>query len=86
VQGKSGRARRTVIPDSSALVEAGTKYTDYALDVASILKNAGPRCLRIDYLSGRGRLAFFTPDFFVETIGGNHYLVEAKGREDQRTP
>jgi len=57
-----------------------------AKDVAAFAKNAGPQCLRIDYLASGARLAFYTPDFFVRTKDGNYYLIETKGREDKDVP
>ena len=63
-----------------------TKFIDNAPDVAAFAKNAGPQCLRIDYLTTGGRLAFYTPDFFIRTKQDNYYLVETKGREDKDVP
>ncbi len=57
-----------------------------ASDVAAFAKNAGPQCLRIDYLSDGMRLAFYTPDFFVRITPGNYYLVETKGQVDKDVP
>jgi type III restriction enzyme len=37
-------------------------------------------------LAAGGRLAFYTPDFFIRTTDGNFYLVETKGREDAEVP
>ncbi|BAU44091.1 hypothetical protein [Leptolyngbya sp. O-77] len=65
---------------------AVAKFCDRAPDVAAFAKNAGPQCLRIDYLANGDRLAFYTPDFFVRTIDGHYYLVETKGREDRDVP
>jgi type III restriction enzyme len=60
-----------------------TKFLNVASDIAAFAKNAGPQCLRIDYLGSSGQLAFYTPDFFVRTKSGKYYLVETKGREDK---
>jgi type III restriction enzyme len=57
-----------------------------ASDVVAFAKNAGPQALRIDYLAGGNRLAFYTPDFLVRLKSGNYYLVETKGREDREVP
>jgi type III restriction enzyme len=65
---------------------AVAKFCDRAPDVAAFAKNAGPQCLRIDYLANGDRLAFYAPDFFVRTIDGHYYLVETKGREDRDVP
>ncbi|MGQ9872272.1 DEAD/DEAH box helicase [Leptodesmis sp.] len=65
---------------------AVAKFCDRASDVAAFAKNAGPQCLRIDYLTHGDRLAFYTPDFFVRTLNGHYYLVETKGREDRDVP
>ena len=75
-----------LVPCNRELEVAFTKYADRAGDVAAFAKNAGPQCLRIDYLASGGRLAFYTPDFFVRTEDGNCYLVETKGREDRDVP
>jgi type III restriction enzyme len=42
-----------------------TTFLNRTPDVRSFCKNAGPQSLRIDYLSGSGRLSFYTPDFMV---------------------
>ncbi len=57
-----------------------------ASDVAAFAKNAGPQSMRIDYLSGGVRLAFYTPDFFVRNTAGNYFLVETKGQIDKDVP
>lgn len=75
-----------LVPCNRDLEVAMTKFLNQAGDVAAFAKNAGPQCLRIDYLAAGGRLAFYTPDFFVRTSGGNCYLVETKGREDKDVP
>ena len=56
---------------------------DKASDIAAFAKNAGPQCLRIDYLASGARLSFYTPDFFVRSNDGHYYLIETKGREDK---
>lgn len=63
-----------------------TEFVKRASDVAAFAKNAGPQCLRIDYLGSGSRLAFYTPDFFIRTTDGNYCLVETKGREDRDVP
>ncbi|MBF2097084.1 MAG: DEAD/DEAH box helicase family protein [Gloeomargaritaceae cyanobacterium C42_A2020_066] len=65
---------------------AVAKFCDRAGDVAAFAKNAGPQCLRIDYLANGDRLAFYTPDFFIRTSNGHYYLAETKGREDRDVP
>lgn len=65
---------------------AMAQYAERAPDVAAFAKNAGPQCLRIDYLTDAGRIAFYTPDFFVRALDGLHYLVETKGRVDRDVP
>lgn len=57
-----------------------------ASDAAAFAKNAGPQCLRIDYLADGARLAFYTPDFFVRLSDGTRLLVETKGRVDKDVP
>jgi type III restriction enzyme len=83
-------AQRTLfnlVPCNRELEVAMTEFlTRKARDVAAFAKNAGPQCLRVDYLGVGGRLAFYTPDFFVRTVSGNYYLVETKGREDIDVP
>ncbi len=75
-----------LVPCHRALEEAFTSYVDGATDVVSFAKNAGPQCLRIDFIASGGRLAFYTPDFFVRLTSGRHLLVETKGREDRDVP
>lgn len=75
-----------LVPCHRDLEVAFTTYSDGATDVAAFAKNNGPQCLRIDYIASGGRLAFYTPDFFVRLNSGRHYLVETKGREDRDVP
>jgi type III restriction enzyme len=75
-----------LVPCNRELEVAVTKVFDRARDVAAFAKNAGPQSLRIDYLAAGSRLAFYTPDFFVRSKEGCHYLVETKGREDKDVP
>jgi type III restriction enzyme len=75
-----------LVPCNRGLEVALTGFAEKAADVAAFAKNAGPQCLRIDYLAAGGRLAFYTPDFFIRTTAGNCYLVETKGREDRDVP
>jgi type III restriction enzyme len=63
-----------------------TLFLDKAPDVAAFCKNAGPQCMRIDYITGGGRLAFYTPDFLVRKTDGSYLLLETKGREDRDVP
>ena len=75
-----------LVPCNRALEQVVTKFIDQAGDTAAFAKNAGPQCLRIDYLGSAGNLAFYTPDFIVRTKSGKHYVVETKGREDRDVP
>jgi len=75
-----------LVPCNRALEVALTHFADPAPDVAAFCKNAGPQCLRIDYLAAGGRLAFYTPDFLVRKTDGNYFLLETKGREDIDVP
>ena len=75
-----------LVPCNRALEQVVTKFVDRANDTAAFAKNAGPQCLRIDYLGHAGNLAFYTPDFFVRTKSGKHYIVETKGKEDLDVP
>lgn len=83
---EAARTLFNLVPCNRELEVAFTKFADRASDTASFAKNSGPQCLRIDYLAPGGRLAFYTPDFFVRTKDGRHYLVETKGREDRDVP
>jgi type III restriction enzyme len=83
---EADRTLFNLAPCNRELEVAVTKFLDTASDVAAFAKNAGPQCLRIDYLTANGRLAFYTPDFFARTQNGNYYLVETKGREDVDVP
>jgi len=75
-----------LVPCNRELEVATTTFLNRAPDVQSFCKNAGPQSLRIDYLSGSGRLSFYTPDFMVKKKDGNYLLVETKGREDIDVP
>ena len=83
------QARHTLfnlVPCNQSLEVAMSSFLDDADDVVAFAKNAGPQCLRIDYLTSDQRLAFYTPDFFVRTEDGNYWLIETKGRQDVDVP
>jgi type III restriction enzyme len=83
------QADRTVfnlVPCNRTLETAFVGLCGKASDAAAFAKNAGPQCLRIDYLADGVRLAFYTPDFFVRCSAGNYYLVETKGQVDKEVP
>ena len=76
-----------LVPCNRDLEVAMTEFlTGRAMDVTAFAKNAGPQSLRIDYIGSGGRLAFYTPDFFVRVKSNNYYLIETKGREDIDVP
>ena len=82
-------AKRTLFnlaPCNRDLEVAMCKFLDLAPDVAAFCKNAGPQSLRVDYLTGNGQLAFYTPDFLARLGDGNYALVETKGRVDKDVP
>jgi type III restriction enzyme len=83
---QANRTLFNLVPCNRELEVAVAKFVDHAGDVAAFAKNAGPQCLRIDYLASGSRLAFYTPDFFVRSKEGHYYLVETKGREDKDVP
>ena len=83
------QAKRTLfnlVPCNRELEVAFATFIDHATDVAAFAKNAGPQCLRIDYLASGARLSFYTPDFFVRSKEKHCYLIETKGREDKDVP
>ncbi|HPY77206.1 MAG TPA: hypothetical protein PLQ45_05130, partial [Anaerohalosphaeraceae bacterium] len=76
-----------LVPCNRAFEEAMTQFlTGKAMDVVAFAKNAGPQCLRIDFIGAGGRLSFYTPDFFVRVKSGHYYLIETKGREEIDVP
>jgi type III restriction enzyme len=75
-----------LVPCDRDLEVALVQFIERALDVAAFCKNTGPQALRIDYLATGGRLAFYTPDFFIRETNGTYLLVETKGREDLDVP
>ena len=82
-------AKRTLfnlVPCNRDLEVAMCKFLDIAPDVAAFCKNAGPQSLRVDYLSGSGQLAFYTPDFIARLDAGTYALIETKGRVDRDVP
>ncbi len=82
-------AKRTLFnlaPCNRDLEVAMSQFLDRAPDVAAFCKNAGPQSLRVDYLTGNGQLAFYTPDFLVRLGDGNYVLAETKGRVDKDVP
>ena len=83
---KSRKTPFNLVPCSNHLEVAFASFADLASDVIAFAKNAGPQALRIDYLTGEGRKAIYTPDFFVRKPDGNYLLVETKGRADRDVP
>lgn len=83
---QSPRTLFNLIPCNRTLETAFVELCGKASDVVAFAKNAGPQCLRIDYLSDGTRLAFYTPDFFVRTGPSNYHLVETKGQVDKDVP
>ncbi len=75
-----------LVPCNRALEVLMCRFLDHAPDVKAFCKNAGPQALRIDYLSEKGRLSFYTPDFIVRIGAKEHILIETKGREDRDVP
>lgn len=82
----AGRTLFNLVPCNRNLEVALAQFVNSAEDVSAFAKNGGPQSLRIDYLQQGGRLAFYTPDFFIRSKVGNHFLVETKGREDRDVP
>ena len=83
---KAAHTLFNLVPCNRELEVAVSTFLDRAGDVVAFAKNAGPQCLRIDYLASGARLAFYTPDFFARTKQGHYYLIETKGREDKDVP
>lgn len=82
----SERTIFNLVPCNRALETAFVELCSKAADVVAFAKNAGPQCLRIDYLADGVRLAFYTPDFFVRLNSGHYLLVETKGQVDKDVP
>ncbi len=83
---QSARTLFNLVPCNRTLETAFVELCSKAADVATFAKNAGPQCLRVDYLADGVRLAFYTPDFFVRLNTGNYFLVETKGQVDKDVP
>lgn len=83
---KAAKTLFNLVPCNRQLEVAMSSFLDKAPDVAAFAKNAGPQCLRIDYLTPDQRLAFYTPDFFVRGDDGSYFMVETKGRQDRDVP
>ena len=83
---QSARTVFNLVPCNRTLETAFVGLCGKASDVAAFAKNAGPQCLRVDYLADGVRLAFYTPDFFVRVTAGNYFLVETKGQIDKGVP
>jgi len=75
-----------LVPCNREFEVAMGQFLDRAPDVKAFCKNAGPQALRIDYLSQKGRLALYTPDFIVRMKQKEYVLIETKGREDRDVP
>ncbi len=82
----SARTLFNLVPCNRALETAFVELCSKASDVVAFAKNAGPQCLRIDYLSDGVRLAYYAPDFFVRLGDGHCYVVETKGQIDKDVP
>ncbi len=83
---QAARTLFNLVPCNRQLEEAFARFADRASDTAAFAKNAGPQCLRIDYLAVGGRLAFYTPTSLSAPKTGRCYLIETKGREDKDVP
>ncbi len=83
---QSAKTLFNLVPCNQTLETAFVEQCGKASDLAAFAKNAGPQCLRVDYLSDGARLAFYTPDFFVRIDSGSYYLVETKGQVDRDVP
>lgn len=81
----SARTQFNLVPCNRSLEQALTEFLSKASDVSAFAKNAGPQALRIDYLADGQRLAFYTPDFFVQ-VNAECFLVETKGQVDRYVP
>ncbi|HUE73473.1 MAG TPA: DEAD/DEAH box helicase family protein [Pirellulaceae bacterium] len=81
----SERTPFNLVPCNRSLELAMFEFLDKAKDVAALAKNAGPQCLRIDYLAEGLRPSFYTPDFIVRLTSGKYLLIETKGRADRDT-
>lgn len=83
---QSPRTLFNLVPCNRMLELAFAEFCGRASDVAAFAKNAGPQCLRIDYLSQGSRLSFYAPDFMIRLDNGQQYLVETKGQVDKDVP
>ncbi len=75
-----------LVPCNREFEVAMCQFLDLVPDVKAFFKNAGPQALRIDYLSQRGRLSLYTPDFIGRLSQRKYVLIETKGREDRDVP
>ncbi|MCX6842795.1 MAG: DEAD/DEAH box helicase family protein [candidate division WOR-3 bacterium] len=75
-----------LVPCNRELEVAMCQFLDRAPEVAAFCKNAGPQAVRVDHLTGNGRLALYTPDFLVRLTDGACMMVETKGRVDKDVP
>ncbi|MGB9670532.1 MAG: DEAD/DEAH box helicase family protein [Halothiobacillaceae bacterium] len=82
----AARTLFNLVPCENDFEQTFTDFLETAGDVAAFAKNAGPQKMMLDYLKPDGQRAFYVPDFFVRTVGGEHYLVELKGRQDELVP
>ena len=58
------------------------KFFDRAKDVVSFAKIVPKLGFFVEYRDSDGKLRLYYPDFVMKTDSGEHYIVEAKGRED----
>jgi len=79
----AGHTLFNLVPCNREFEVAMSQFLDHAPDVKAFCKNAGPQALRIDYLSQKGRLALYTPDFMARLNRKEYVLIETKGREDR---
>lgn len=83
------QAQRTMfnlVPCDSGFEQEFADFCDFARDVVSFARNAGPQRQLIDYLRPDGHRAHYIPDFFVRLTNGNYLLVELKGKVDALVP
>jgi len=58
------------------------KFLDDAKDVSAFAKLPDQFGFAIEYTDNAGNLRYYRPDFVAVLNGGEHYVVETKGRED----
>jgi type III restriction enzyme len=75
-----------LVPCDNAFEVDFARFLESANDVVAFSKLPSRFGLTIEYTDSVANLRYYEPDFVATLEGGQHYLIETKGREDPDVP